>query len=184
MAKLATTAVVMSMFWTAVPSPTAAQVKDPLQEFASQTIRSIDFDFCLPADALEYAALGKHAIIMLSTSTAIASELPLRSVFVDVAGVRVPLRRVWRSEIQSAGSRYKQISFYLIPIQLAKRTGRLAADFSGDRRDFGIATFGPDFIDKDAPAFARLDEYDDPGEPDDEAVRQLLIREYPDYFQS
>lgn len=166
-------------------SPSAAsQSSDPLQDLAKQTVRSIDFDLCLPIDSIEYEALGKHAIIQLVTSTAIASELPLRSVYVDIRGVNVPLRRIWRSEVSRNGDRFEQTSFYAVPIQFTKKSGRLLADFTGERRGFGIYSFGPTIYDDDAPAFVRLDAYDSPGEPDDDALRKLLIREYPDYFAS
>ncbi|MDT7527795.1 hypothetical protein OVY29_03845 [Sphingopyxis sp. SE2] len=165
-------------------APAAAQSSDPLQDLAKQMVRSIDFDLCLPIDSIEYEALGKHAVIKLVTSTAIASELPLRSVYVDIRGVNVPLRRIWRSEVSRNGDRFEQTSFYAVPIQFTKKSGRLLADFTGERRGFGIYSFGPTIYDDDAPAFVRLDAYDSPGEPDDDALRKLLIREYPDYFSS
>ena len=160
----------------------AAQAPDPLQDLAKQTVRSIDFDLCLPIDAIEYEALGKHAVIQLVASTVIASELPLKSVYVDIRGVNVPLRRIWRSEVSQNADRYEQVSFYVVPIQFTKTKARLLADFSGERRGFGIYSFGPTVYDDDAPAFVRLDVYDSPGEPDDGALRKLLIREYPDLF--
>ena len=159
-----------------------APANSALTDIASQTIRSIDFDLCLPADAYEYSALGKHAVIKLVSTTAIAAELPLTSVFVEIAGVRVPLRRVWRSETTSVGERFEQVSFYVVPIQLTKKKSRLAVDFSGDRKNFGVTSFGPNFYDVDTPAFVRLDEYDNPGEPDDDALRSMLVREYPEIF--
>ncbi|TCM34327.1 hypothetical protein EDF59_11811 [Novosphingobium sp. ST904] len=179
MARLIVTAIVLaaSSFGTAF-----AKSADPLQGLAKHMVRSIDFDLCLPADAIEYEALGKHAVIQLVTSTAIAAELPLKSVYVDVRGVNVPLRRIWRSGVAQNGDRYEQVSFYVIPIQFTKQEGRLLADFTGERRGFGISTFGPTMYDDAAPAFVRLDAYDSPGEPDEASLRKLLVREYPDYF--
>src|SRR3546814_1913728 len=78
------------------------------------------------------------------------------------------------------GDRYEQVSFYVIPIQFTKQEGRLLADFTGERRGFGISTFGPTMYDDAAPAFVRLDAYDSPGEPDEASLRKLLVREYPD----
>jgi len=158
------------------------QAADPLPDLAKQTVRSIGFDLCLPIDAVEYEALGKHAVIKLVTTTAIAAELPLKSVFVDVRGVQVPLRRIWRSAVTQDGDRYEQVSFYLVPLHFTKLESRLLADFNGQRRGFGIYSFGPATYDDDAPAFVRLDAYDSPGEPDDEVLRKLLVREYPDFF--
>src|SRR3546814_10961642 len=62
--------------------------------------------------------------------------LPLKSVYVDVRGVNVPLRRIWRSGVAQNGDRYEQVSFYVIPIQFTKQEGRLLADFTGERRGF------------------------------------------------
>src|SRR3546814_10014574 len=102
--------------------------------WTKQMVRSSDVDLCLPADAIEYEALGKHAVIQHVTSTAIAAELPLKSVYVDVRGVNVPLRRIWRSGVAQNGDRYEQVSFYVIPIQFTKQEGRLLADFTGEDR--------------------------------------------------
>ena len=68
----------------AVPAISHAQEYDPISEIGGEAIRSISFDLCLPADGHEYEALGKNAIIILTSSTAIAPELPLKSVFVEV----------------------------------------------------------------------------------------------------
>lgn len=159
------------------------QAADPLKALSANVVRSIEFDLCLPATAQEYVALGKNAIIMLEASSAIETELPLKSVFVQVGEIRIPLQRIWRSEIAPSGDRFVQVSFYLVPIQRTKKPGRLAADFAGERSDFGISTFGPDFYDDGAPAFARLDEYDNASEPDMDAVRRVLRREYPDQYK-
>src|SRR3546814_14956213 len=91
-----------------------------------------------------------------------------------------PLRRIWRSGVAQNGDRYEQVSFYVIPIQFTKQEGRLLADFTGERRGFGISTFGPTMYDDAAPAFVRLDAYDSPGEPDEASLRKLLVREYPE----
>src|SRR3546814_10692054 len=90
-----------------------------------------------------------------------------------------PYTTLFRSQ---NGDRYEQVSFYVIPIQFTKQEGRLLADFTGERRGFGISTFGPTMYDDAAPAFVRLDAYDSPGEPDEASLRKLLVREYPDYF--
>ncbi len=166
----------------AVPAISQAQEYDPISETGGEAIRSISFDLCLPADGHEYEALGKNAIIMLTSSTAIAPELPLKSVFVEIDGNRVPLQRIARAVLSAKGDRIEQVSFYLVSIQLTKKTSRLAADFQGARSDFGIGSFGPEFYPSDAPAFVRLDEYDNPSEPDPDVLAALLAREYPAYF--
>src|SRR3546814_15451145 len=71
------------------------------------------------------------------------------------------------------GDRYEQVSFYVIPIQFTKQEGRLLADFTGERRGFGISTFGPTMYDDAAPAFVRLDSYDSPGELAEASLRKI-----------
>jgi hypothetical protein len=156
-----------------------------LKAIGAHTIRSIDFDICLPASSQEYEALGKNGVIKITADSAIRTELPLKSVFVRAKGLRIPLHRLAFFPI-SAEERghFKQISFYLIPIYLTKRDATLEADFTGERKNFGIATFNANgaYYDSNAPAFVRLDEYDDPSEPSEAALSALLEREYPDYF--
>src|SRR3546814_2513724 len=131
MARLIVTAIVLA----ASPFGTAfAKSADPLQGLAKHMVRSIDFDLCLPADAIEYEALGKHAVIQLVTSTAIAAELPLKSVYVDVRGLNVTLRRIWRSGVAPNGDRYEHVSFYVIQIRFTNQQGHLLAGFKGALR--------------------------------------------------
>ena len=71
-----------------------------------------------------------------------------------------------------------------MPTQLMKHDARILADFDGQRRGFGFFSFSAaEGIDAGAPAFVRLDEYDDPSDADMPAVQSVLMREYPDHFQ-
>lgn len=147
-----------------------------------EAIRSIQADVCLPATPEEYQGLGKNAIIMLSAHSAISTELPLQSVFVEYLGVEVPLQHVGSLPVaRSADGSGVEIAFYLVPVRFLKTDARLLADFSGNRSDFSILSFGEDFL-AGAPAFARLDEYDRPSNPDMAVVGAVLKREYADYF--
>jgi hypothetical protein len=166
-------------------SPAFAQATgSSLSDLEAQSIRTVSFDLCLPSTSEEYAALGKHAVVMLTSRSAIATELPLRSVYVLANGIRVPLQRLARTERSQSGNRAEQTSFYLIPIYLTKIDATLEVDFAGERKGFGVATFAANgaFYATDAPAFVRLDEYDNPSEPDFDAVGELLSREYPMFF--
>src|SRR3546814_19208032 len=75
MARLIVTAIILaaSSFGTAF-----AKSADPLQGLAKHMVRSIDFDLCLPADAIEYEASGKPEVIQLVTSPARAPQLPMK----------------------------------------------------------------------------------------------------------
>ena len=79
----------------------------------------------------------------------------------------------------------EQVSFYLIPIQITKMDAELVVDFSGERKSFGVQKFtkSAGYYSTDAPPFVRLDEYDNPSEPDAPALAALLAREYPEYFE-
>lgn len=156
------------------------------RELDAETIREIEADICFPATSEEYAALGKHAILMLKTSSAISTELPLRSVYVMYKGVRIPLQKIaiLDKHDDAASSKTLQVSFYLLPIQLMKVDARVLADFNGERKAFSFMSFSAkDGLDEQAPSFARLDEYDTPVEPDGAAVELVLVREYPEFFR-
>jgi len=169
----------------ATPKKPARDVDAVLRQLGASTIRGIDSDICLPATAAEYEALGKNAVVMVTASSAIATELPVRSVYALHKGVRIPLRRIaLLPPSVDAEGRVTQISFHILPIQLMKRDTQLLADFTGERKAFGFHSFtAAKGLDAGAPAFARLDEYDDPSEPDDAALRDLLKREYPSQFE-
>ncbi len=157
------------------------KIDQVLKNLGAEAIRGIDHDICFPASSEEYAAMGKHAILQLRASSAIGTELPLKSVYLVQRGVRIPLQRVLLLQKRQNKSRVSQISFYLLPIQKMKADAQLKADFSGDRKAFGISQFSAkEGLDKSAPAFARLDEYDTPEDADMPTVMRVLAREYPD----
>lgn len=149
-------------------------------------VRQISIDICLPATAEEYEELGKHVIIALDSTSAISTELPLRSVYVMHKGVRIPLQKITElpKQQKADGSSTTQTSFYLMPIQLMKSDARIMADFRGGRIGFGITSFSKsEGLDAGAPAFARLDAYDTPFDPDMEAVKRVVLREFSSYFE-
>ena len=154
-----------------------------------EPVRHVAFDLCWPANGIEYAELGKQAVVRLESATAIASELPLQTVYIEARGIKFPLRRIAvlaRTQDEPPADpqapRYdRQISFYLLPLNLTKIEGELRVDFSGQRTEFGVTSFP---ITDQTPAFARLDAYDTPAEPEAQALTALLLREYPDDFPS
>lgn len=178
-------------FTVSLASAASAQTSAPdidrvLKDMGGEAIRHISTDICLPATAEEYEALGKNAVLMLRTSTAVATELPLKSVFAVHKGVRIPLHRIALLDKfdDAESSRTVQVSFYLLPVHLMKVDADVSADFAGARKDFGILHFSAkQGLDRGAPAFARLDEYDTPGDADPDAIARILVREYPDYFK-
>ncbi len=170
-------------------TPASAQgqqqsVDQVLKKMGLEATRAIDTDICYPNTGEEYEALGKNAILMVKSSAAVSTELPLRTVYVIYKKARIALQRVALMDktVDPETSKALQISFYLLPIQYMKGDTQLFADFAGERKDFGFYSFtAKGGLGKEAPAFARLDEYDTPGDADLSAVASLLAREYPQY---
>jgi hypothetical protein len=156
---------------------------DKSEMLDSGVVRQISNDICLPATAEEYEELGKHAILALDSTSVISTELPLRSVYVIYKDVRIPLQKITTLPKNQTKDGATQVSFYLLPIKYMKSDAKLFADFSGDRKEFGITTFAErEGLDPAAPAFARLDAYDTPFDPDMSAVERVILREYPQHF--
>lgn len=174
-----------------LPSSLANAKQDPvnavLEKLGTEAIRMADSDLCLPSNADEYEALGKNGVLRIEASSAISSELPITSAYLEIKGLQFPLTRIVTFEkyedqapATSKGTQYwHQVTFYRIPLNLIKQSARLAIDFRGARRGFGVTTFEPS---TDRPAFVRLDEYDTPSEPNEAALAALLAREYPNDF--
>lgn len=162
-------------------TPSKQTLEEMLAKDGLQTIRGVDSDICYPANAAEYQALGKSAILMLKSDTAIATELPLRSVYLIHQKVRIPLQRLAATaKTEDDKGRATQFSFYLLPIHYMKLDADLPVDFTGDRTDFSVMSFEAKSRDDHMPAFARLDEYDMPQDADPKSVAEVLAREYPD----
>ncbi|MBX3560273.1 MAG: hypothetical protein KF780_00515 [Sphingomonas sp.] len=171
---------------SSVSSQQPGNTDSVLREIGAESVREISADIALPATAEEYEALGRHAIMMVRSSSAISTELPLRSVYVMHRNVRIPLHRILLldKQVDAPNSRAVQVSFYLIPIQLMKVDSQILADFSGDRRGFSFLRFTEvEGLGPGAPAFARLDAYDTPTDPDPSAIAEVLAREFPGQFR-
>jgi hypothetical protein len=170
----------------AVAQPLRQDLNAALEQLGAATVREVASDIALPADSAEYNALGKNAVLQLTATSAHVGELPLRSAYVLVGDVRVPLHRVavlppesvtltraGRSETYT-----RQVAFYLMPIYLLTREAQLKVDFAGRRDEFGVSRFGGSALDG-APTFVRADDYPFPSEPDLAAIRRLITREFP-----
>ena len=98
MKALARTLLVISMF-AGLPATARPQDVDAMMKtFGAESIRSVDSDLCLPVDSDEYIALGKNAVLKLTSRSAVGSELPLRSVYLAAKDLRIPLQRIARME--------------------------------------------------------------------------------------
>ena len=153
--------------------------------------RRVQSDLCFPATDREYEAVGKNAVVMFVSTAALSSELPLKAAYLEIKGVRIPLQRVAifgkheSSTGAAAGNNTytEQVSFYLVPISALKLGASLKVDFGGQRTAFEVMdSASAKRSVKEAPTFVRVDDYDEPSDPDMGAVRALLAREYPNYF--
>lgn len=178
-------AAVLTGAGAATAQPTATDMDAALAKIGATTAREVASDIALPADSAEYEALGKNAVLMLDASSVLASELPLRSAYVMVGDVRVPLQRVLvlpaKPERRTRAGRpetyTRQVAFYLVPIYLLQRESHLKVDFTGRRDGFGVSRFQTGGL-AEAPTFIRGDDYGFPAEPDMAAVRALVVREF------
>ncbi len=147
--------------------------------------RHTHFDICLPADLAEARALGNNAIVLVSASSRAAGELPLTSAYVRAGGRDVALQRIAifpprTDKVRTGDSEtdfVTQDAFYLVPLALLKHEGSLLVDFTGERKAFNVTVFPirmRDFLAKDAD--------DRPSAPDKKALAEVLLREYPDWF--
>jgi hypothetical protein len=169
------------------PSP---GINEVIASLGGAAVRAVETDIALPANTAEYEAMGKNAVLMLEASTALPSELPLRSTYVVFNDVRVPLQRLATLPAWEATERRgnedetytHQISFYLIPIYLLKQDAWLMVDFQGRREGFRAFSFPVELT--GAPPFIRADDYDYPSEPDLEAAATMTVREFPSSFGS
>lgn len=176
-----------------LPNNTVGAKPEPVQavlgDIGLEATRSADYDLCFPENAEEYEALGKNAILRIEAASVLSTELPLRSAYFEIKGLTIPLHRThlmekYQDDLPATrkGTRYwRQAAFYLVPISILKSEPRLLADFKGPRTGFEIGSIA---MDDNAPPFVRLDEYETAGEADPEALRRLLVREYPNDFPS
>lgn len=158
-----------------------------LSKLGIQPTRQADFDLCMPATAEEYEAIGKYAVLRIEARSVLSTELPLRAAYLRLKELSIPLRLIVafeKHEYQGSAPRgqadWHQVGFYLVSINLVKQSPELMIDFTGQRTGFGIGTLS---VSDAAPAFVRLDEYDNPAEPDTKAIAKLLYREYPNDFK-
>jgi hypothetical protein len=143
--------------------------------------RYIEFDIAYPADAAEYAAVGKYAVLLLAACSHDASELPLARVYVRDRA----LKRIGSAvRAVPAGSQAHKVlgenrvdSFYLVPVDLLRGKDALLADFAKNRTGFVVSSdfdLPPDFILKDAAPKVS-------SRPSLVAIRTMIDREYPGF---
>lgn len=123
-------------------------------------LRGSNMQWHSPADAAEYRALARYVPVMVVVVSQDESELPLKRVYVDANGTTTELQRI--SSVRSIDpknftskilGRYRETSYYLLPVALLSSQGKLIADFAVHRTGYQLAslTDNPlDFVQADS----------------------------------
>ena len=154
------------------------------QTAPSGAARGSSVDFCWPSDAAEYRALQKHVLVLVSAVTQDKAELPLRRVYVNIAGKETELTKLSSqlSDVRRGSltatilGPYREDGFYLAPAAAMMSDGYLQADFAVHRNGFNLYKLPgtpPDFIKADGDPMPAAD-----ARPETAALKAMLRREY------
>jgi len=171
---------------------TPADMTERLEKAAMRTkeqapkgaARGSSIDFCWPASAEEYQAIGKYVLVLVSVVTQDAAELPLRRVYVTVNGEQTELAKLssQRRDVKKGSTThpilgpFREDGFYVAPAGLMMRDGYLQADFAIRRSNFNLYKLPgtpPDFVKADNDPMPARD-----ATPNMPALKALLTREY------
>lgn len=141
--------------------------------------RIVIYDVAWPKDADEFAAMGRHAVLLVSAVTRHTTELPIKKASIQVGEGETALRRLWskRSEVPAGNVRklfgpFREDALYLLPVGPLLKGSTVFTEFALDRNEFRLDTTEPGFV-RDAKGKA--------GEPAPEALRTFLARQYPGF---
>jgi hypothetical protein len=137
-----------------------------------------------PANAAEYRALAKYITVLVVVVSQDRSELPLRRVYIDnTNGTTTELKRI--SSVRSVDpvsftskilGKYRETSYYLLPVALLSRQGRVIADFAVHRTGYQLAVLNEkelDFVRSDSEPLPV------PGEtPDQRTLHDFVERHF------
>jgi hypothetical protein len=117
-------------------------------------LRGSNMQWHSPADATEYQALAKYVPVLIVVVSQDKAELPLRRVYIEGSGGTTELTRI--SSIRSVDpksftsnilGKYRETSYYLLPVALLSQHGRIIADFAIHRTGYQLATLDDNEID-------------------------------------
>jgi hypothetical protein len=109
-------------------------------------LRGSNMQWHSPASSTEYRALARYIPVLVVVVSQDESELPLKRVYVDANGTQTDLERI--SSIRSVDpknftskilGRYRETSYYLLPVALLSSEGRVIADFAVHRTGYQLA---------------------------------------------
>jgi hypothetical protein len=110
-------------------------------------LRGSNMQWHSPDNVTEYQALAKYTPVLVVVVSQDESELPLKRVYADVDGATTELKRI--SSVRSVDpksftskilGRYRETSYYLLPVALLSSQGRLVADFAVNRTGYQLAS--------------------------------------------
>jgi hypothetical protein len=148
-------------------------------------LRGSNIQWHSPANAAEYRALGRYVPVLVVVVSQDEAELPLKRVYVDANGTTTELQRI--SRVRSVDpknftskilGKYRESSYYLLPVALLSSQGRLVADFAVHRTGYQLAVLTDkplDFVQADSHPLPF------PGDaPDQTTLRDFVKRHFQD----
>jgi len=150
--------------------------------------RGILYDIAYPRDAAEYAALDGHALLLLTAVDQNRDELPLKRVYVSIAGKEIELKSIKcvlsepsdpNSQVTKTFGAFRADALYLLPVYLRLQQGTLMADFGQNKIGYKLTAFGgPVSSDVGSlPIKAPTG-----NGPPDKVLEDFIRREYPRFF--
>lgn len=148
-------------------------------------LRGSNMQWHSPASSTEYRALARYIPVLVVVVSQDELELPLKRVYVDANGTQTDLERI--SSIRSVDpknftskilGRYRETSYYLLPVALLSSEGRVIADFAVHRTGYQLAVMTDKPID-----YVQADSHPmpTPGDtPDKATLRDFVKRHFRD----
>jgi hypothetical protein len=158
--------------------------RDTRKLSAKGAARTAIIDFAWPQDETEYKALGKYIIVLVSSVSQSADELPLKRVYVENDSGDVTLQKIAsirrdvppKSPVFAMLGPYREDSFYLAPAGVMMRKGSVMVDFAVRRTGFRLYELPgspPAFVKADRDPMPKFD-----AKPDPAALKAIVDREY------
>jgi hypothetical protein len=145
-------------------------------------LRGSNMQWHSPANATEYRALARYVPVLVVVVSQDESELPLKRVYVDADGGTTELKRISRVRSVDPTSftskilgKYRETSYYLLPVALLSSQGKLVADFAVHRTGYQLAVL------TDPPlAFVQADSHPlpFPGDTPDQTVLHDFVKRH------
>jgi hypothetical protein len=181
--------------WTNKPVDNAAmskRIRDAAERYSEYAPipRGAFIDIGFPKSKEEFEELNGYGILLLSALSQTESELPLKRVYVSVAGKEIELTLIEKyfskesdqtGQVAKTFGSFRVDALYFFPVYLRKSAGSLMIDFAENRKGMKIAEFSEDMPDsvKNLPD---IKPSADASMTDE--MKIFLRREYPGYVNN